>query len=102
MDPFTIAMGKKDYAILLDTSDLSYAYAPLLLPHKKIIITNSGKPRDGVEDYVRQRRKECAEALKDLQTVIAIRHLSELTADVFEEVFGIRPVLKQKRTGKRG
>ena len=29
MDPFTIAMGKKDYAILLDTSDLSYAYAPL-------------------------------------------------------------------------
>ena len=23
-------------------------------------------------------------------------------ADVFEEVFGIRPVLKQKRTGKRG
>ena len=47
MDPFTIAMGKKDYAILLDTSDLSYAYAPLLLPHKKIIITNSGKPRDG-------------------------------------------------------
>lgn len=45
MDPFTIAMGKKDYAILLDTSDLSYAYAPLLLPHKKIIITNSGKPR---------------------------------------------------------
>lgn len=86
MDPFTIAMGKKDYAILLDTSDLSYSYAPLLLPHKKIIITNSGKPRDGVEDYVRQRRKECAEALKDLQTVIAIRHLSELTADVFEEV----------------
>ena len=39
-----------------------------------------------MEDYVRQRRKECAEALKDLQTVIAIRHLSELTADVFEEV----------------
>ena len=86
MDPFTIAMGKKDYAILLDTSNLSYIYAPLQLPHEKIIITNSGKPRDGVEDCVRQRRKECAEALKELQTVIAISNLSELTADVFEEV----------------
>ena len=50
MDPFTIAMGKKDHAILLDTSNLSYIYAPLQLPHEKIIITNSGKPRDGVED----------------------------------------------------
>ena len=86
MDPFTIAMGKKDYAILLDTSNLSYIYAPLQLPHEKIIITNRGKPRDGVEDCVRQRRKECAEALKELQTVIAISNLSELTADVFEEV----------------
>lgn len=86
MDPFTIAMGKKDHAILLDTSNLSYIYAPLQLPHEKIIITNSGKPRDGVEDCVRQRRKECAEALKELQTVIAISNLSELTADVFEEV----------------
>lgn len=86
MDPFTIAMGKKDYAILLDTSNLSYIYAPLQLPHEKIIITNSGKPRDGVGDCVRQRRKECAEALKELQTVIAISNLSELTADVFEEV----------------
>ena len=86
MDPFTIAMGKKDHAILLDTSNLSYIYAPLQLPHEKIIITNSGKPRDGVEDCVKQRRKECAEALKELQTVIAISNLSELTADVFEEV----------------
>ena len=86
MDPFTIAMGKKDYAILLDTSNLSYIYAPLQLPHEKIIITISGKPRDGVGDCVSQRRKECAEALKELQTVIAISNLSELTADVFEEV----------------
>ena len=44
MDPFTIAMGKKDYAILLDTSNLSYIYAPLQLPHEKIIITN----REGI------------------------------------------------------
>ena len=27
MDQFAVAMGKKDHAIFLDTSDLSYEYA---------------------------------------------------------------------------
>ena len=31
MDQFSIAMGKKDHAIFLDTSDLSYTYAPIQL-----------------------------------------------------------------------
>lgn len=86
MDPFTIAMGKKDHAILLDTSDLSYIYAPLKLPHEKIIITNSQKTRDAVDERYRERRSQCEEALKELQTVISIRDLSELTAEVFDQV----------------
>lgn len=86
MDPFTIAMGKKDHAIFLDTSDLSYIYAPLKLPHEKIIITNSGKARVAVDERYQERRSQCEEALKELQTVVSISDLSELTADVFEEV----------------
>lgn len=86
MDPFTIAMGKKDHAIFLDTSDLSYAYAPLLLAHEKIIITNSQKKRSAVDERYHERRTQCKEALKELQTVIAIRDLGELTAEVFEQV----------------
>ena len=86
MDPFTIAMGKKDHAIFLDTSDLSYIYAPLELPHEKIIITNSGKARVAVDERYQERRSQCEEALKELQTVVSISDLSELTADVFEEV----------------
>ena len=31
MDQFASAMGKKDHAIFLDTADLSYQYAPLVL-----------------------------------------------------------------------
>ncbi len=45
LDPFTVAMGKKDHAILLDTSDFSYHNAPLKHPSQKLIITNSGKER---------------------------------------------------------
>lgn len=86
MDPFTSAMGKKDHAIFLDTSDLSYIYAPLRLPHEKIIITNSGKARVAVDERYQERRSQCEEALKELQTVVSISDLSELTADVFEEV----------------
>ena len=86
MDPFAIAMGKKDHAILLDTSDLSYEYAPLELPHQKIIVTNSQKARLAVDERYQERQAQCQEALHDLQTVIAIQNLSELTADVFEQV----------------
>lgn len=86
MDPFTIAMGKKDHAILLDTSDLSYIYAPLRLPHEKIIIINSQKARVAVDERYQERRSQCEEALKELQTVISINDLSELTAEVFEKV----------------
>ena len=86
MDPFTIAMGKKDHAIFLDTSDLSYIYAPLKLPHEKIVITNSQKARIAVDERYQERRSQCEEALHELQTVISINDLSELTADVFREV----------------
>ena len=37
MDQFASAMGKKDNAIFLDTADLSYEYAPLVLDGAKII-----------------------------------------------------------------
>lgn len=86
MDPFAIAMGKKDHAIFLDTSDLSYQYAPLALSHEKIIITNSQKTRSAADIRYHERRAQCAQALKELQTVIAIRDLGELTAEVFEQV----------------
>ena len=86
MDPFTIAVGKKDHAIFLDTSDLTYMYAPLALAHEKIIITNSRKSRSAVDERYHGRRIQCEQALKELQTVIAIRDLGELTAEVFEKV----------------
>lgn len=35
MDQFAIAMGKKDQAIFLDTSDLSYEYAPIKLENER-------------------------------------------------------------------
>ena len=86
MDPFTSAMGRTKHALLLDTSDRSYVYVPLKLSHERIIITNSKKERAVVEAEYEKRRKECETALMELQQVISIRSLGELTAEVFEEV----------------
>lgn len=86
MDPFTIAMGKKDHAIFLDTSDLSYEYAPLHLQHEKLIIVCSNKKRHVGESKYNERRHECEMALADLQKLTTISSLSELTMEAFDMV----------------
>lgn len=84
MDQFSIAMGKRDHAIFLDTSDLSYEYAPIALEKDKIIIASSNKKRGLGDSKYNERRKECETALAQLQTVLNISSLGELTEEAFE------------------
>ena len=84
MDQFASAMGKKDNAIFLDTSDLSYEYAPLVLDGAKILITNSNVKHKLVDSKYNERRTECETALKELQEVIGIKTLGDLTEEQFE------------------
>lgn len=84
MDQFVIAMGKKDHAIFLDTADLSYEYAPLELGAAKIVIMNTNKKRGLGESKYNERRSECEAALYDLQKVVNIKSLGELTEEQFE------------------
>lgn len=85
MDQFAVAMGKKDCAIFLDTSDLSYEYAKIALPDAKIVITNSKVKHSLVDGQYNKRREECAEALAQLQTVVDIQSLGELDNEGFEK-----------------
>ena len=84
MDQFAIAMGKKDQAIFLDTSDLSYTYAPIKLAHEKIVIACSNKKRGLGDSKYNERRAECEEALSELQTKLDIKALGELSEEEFE------------------
>lgn len=86
MDQFAIAMGKKDNAIFLDTSDLSFVYAPIKLEGAKIVIACSNKKRGLGDSKYNERRSECEEALAELQKVTKIGTLGELTEEKFEEV----------------
>lgn len=84
MDQFASAMGKKDNAIFLDTADLSYQYAPLVLDGAKIIVTNSNVKHSLVNSGYNTRRSESEQALADLQKVIKIKSLGDLTEEEFE------------------
>lgn len=86
MDQFAIAMGKKDHAIFLDTANLSYTYAPIKLENAKIVIACSNKKRGLADSKYNERRSQCETALAQLQRVVPIQSLGELTEDKFEEV----------------
>lgn len=84
MDQFAIAMGKKDCAIFLDTADLSYEYAPIVLKGAKIVILNTNKKRGLGDSKYNERRSECEAALAALQTKLSIKSLGEMTEEEFE------------------
>ncbi len=85
MDQFAIAMGKKDHAIFLDTADLSYTYAPVKLEGAKLVIACSNKKRGLGDSKYNERRSECETALSELQKVMDMKGLGELTEEQFEE-----------------
>jgi galactokinase len=84
MDQFAVAMGKKNNAIFLDTANLSYEYAPLDLGDAKIVIMNTNKKRGLGDSKYNERRSECESALADLQKVLPIKELGELSEEEFE------------------
>lgn len=84
MDQFAIAMGKKEHAIFLDTSDLSYAYAPVVLKDARIVIGCTNKKRGLGDSKYNERRSECEKALEEIQQVVGINSLGDLNGEQFE------------------
>ena len=84
MDQFASAMGRKDSAIFLNTADLSFEYAPLVLEDSIIIVTNSNVKHSLAGSEYNVRRKECETALRQLQKVLDIKTLADLEEDEFE------------------
>lgn len=85
MDQFASAMGKKGHAIFLDTADLSFEYAPVKLENAKIVISCSNKKRGLADSKYNERRSECETALAEIQEVVGINSLGDLTEDQFEQ-----------------
>ncbi|MCR5116728.1 MAG: galactokinase [Lachnospiraceae bacterium] len=86
MDQFAIAMGKVDSAIFLDTNTLKYEYTPVRLKNAKLVIACSNKKRGLGDSKYNERRAQCEEALKRIQTVKDVKTLGDLTEEEFESV----------------
>ena len=84
MDQFASAMGRRDHAIFLDTQTLEYQYAPLKLNGAHIMIVNSMVRHALAGSGYNDRRRECEQALAELQRKGPFPSLGALTTDQFD------------------
>lgn len=80
MDQFSIGMGKKDRAMLLDCATLDFRYIPVVLGAHSLVISNTNSPRELTDSKYNERRAECETAAGQL----GVGLLCELDAAAFE------------------
>ncbi len=88
MDQFASAMGKKDFAILLHCDTLEYEYVPIKLDGYTIVVANSNKPHALTSGDYNNRRQQAEEATRQLQGVVDIKNLAQLTVSKFNQIGG--------------
>ncbi|MGT2757685.1 galactokinase [Streptococcus ovuberis] len=85
MDQFAIGMGADSSAIYLDTNTLEYDLVPLDLGDHVIVIMNTNKRRELADSKYNERRSECETAVEELNKVLDIKTLGELTSQEFDQ-----------------
>ncbi|EKU48958.1 galactokinase [Staphylococcus massiliensis] len=85
MDQFIIAFGKASTAFLLDTHTLKYDEIKTHFEPYQLVIMNTNKSRELKTSKYNERRSECEEALKQLQSECDINALCELDVATFEQ-----------------
>lgn len=89
MDQFAVGMGQKNHAILLDCETLAYDLVPVKMDNHVIVIMNTNKRRELADSKYNERRAECEEALKLIQSVEQVESLGQLTVAQLEKVQGL-------------
>ncbi len=84
MDQFACGMGRKNHAMLLNTTTLEYKYVPVALEGVSIVIANTNKRRGLADSKYNERRSQCEAALTALQKKLDIASLGDLTEEEFE------------------
>lgn len=90
MDQYTVAMGKKQHALLLDCAKIEHEYVPFNLGEYKIVIANTNKKHALGDSGYNTRRAECDEALRILQQAECdARYLCDLTPQTLDKHINI-------------
>lgn len=85
MDQFSVAMGKKDHAMLLNTESLDYQYAPFYLGDNVLIVGFTNKKRSLADSKYNERFSECREVLKIINEEEKYTHLVDVPLAVLEK-----------------
>lgn len=84
MDQFACGMGRKNHAMLLNTTTLDYKYVPISMEDISIVIANTNKRRGLADSQYNERRSQCESALRALQQKLSINSLGDLTEEEFD------------------
>jgi galactokinase len=106
MDQFIIAVGKEDYCILLDTSNLKYEYKKINLGNCEFFLINSNVKHSLDTSEYNARRTECDRALMKIQKISPeYKNLYDLPVDIdltqfkleLKEFLRVQHVLGEKK-----
>jgi len=86
MDQFAIAFGQEKQAIFLDTNSMAYEMVPADFGDYDLVIMTTNKRRELVDSKYNERRAETQTALEELQKIVDINALGELTSEEFEKI----------------
>lgn len=95
MDQFSVAVGRKDNAMLLDCSTIKYEYVPFSLGDYSLVIMNTNKKRGLADSKYNERRSQCDEALRLIKLHKNISVLCQATLEDVESYIG-DPVIKKR------
>lgn len=85
MDQFACGMGRKNHAMLLNTTTLGYKYVPVNMEGVSIVIANTNKRRGLADSKYNERRSQCEGALLALQQKLQISSLGDLNEEEYEK-----------------
>jgi galactokinase len=74
MDQFVIANASANHALLLNCHSLEAKNIPLSLGNKRIVILNTGKPRNLIHSKYNERKTECDTALQQINQKKLSKH----------------------------
>ncbi|VUT26529.1 MAG: Galactokinase [Candidatus Methanolliviera sp. GoM_oil] len=96
MDQFSIKLGRKGYALLINCKNYDHEYIKLSR-ELAIIVVNTGIEHELANSLYNQRVLECRKALKILKTRMDMASLSSMGVDDFERHKGILDPMLRKR-----
>ena len=97
MDQYVIGFGRKDQAMVLDTSVPEHTFVPFHTPGAKIVILNTNKRRELKDSKYNERRDECERALAIIQKQKNVPFLCALEEGDMKLIDTIEDAVLRKR-----